>query len=201
MTTNSDDDRRVRRTRRQLQAALKTLLSTKPYEKIKVSELVQEADIARTTFYKHYETKDHLLFSLYDDIFKVFQEEVLAEFEAGSANDYLLMTRFFQLWALHAETFALLIDAGLDLLLLNHIRQFLEQTLVHLRRIEESRSIVAEDSHFAPYAIDSTAGSLFMVLKRWVQEGMVIPVEDLAQFFDDYAAFARQWLEQSVSKL
>lgn len=196
MTTNSDGDRRVRRTRRQLQAALKTLLATKPYENIKVSELVQEADIARTTFYKHYETKDHLLFSLYDDVFRIFQEEVLAEFEAGSANDYLLMTRFFQLWAVHAETFALLIDAGLDLLLLNHIRQFLERTRAQMREVEGGESIVGEGSDFALYVIDSTAGSLFMVLKRWVQEGMMIPVEDLGQFFGDYSAFARQKLKQ-----
>ncbi|MBV7334108.1 TetR family transcriptional regulator [Chloroflexi bacterium TSY] len=171
-------------------------MATKPYENIKVSELVQEADIARTTFYKHYETKDHLLFSLYDDVFRIFQEEVLAEFEAGSANDYLLMTRFFQLWAVHAETFALLIDAGLDLLLLNHIRQFLERTRAQMREVEGGESIVGEGSDFALYVIDSTAGSLFMVLKRWVQEGMMIPVEDLGQFFGDYSAFARQKLKQ-----
>lgn len=196
MTTNLDGDRRVRRTRRQLQAALKTLLATKPYEKIKVSELVQEADIARTTFYKHYETKDDLLFSLYDDVFRVFQAEVLAEFEAGRANDCLLVTRFFQLWAVHAETFTLLIDAGLDLLLLNHTKQFLAQTRAHVSEVEGGESIAAQDSNFAPYVIDSMAGSLFMVLKRWVQEEMAIPVEELGQFFGDYAAFASRKLEQ-----
>lgn len=189
-------DRRVRRTRRELQAALKNLLEVKSYEKIRVSEIVQEADVARTTFYKHFETKDHLLFSLYDDILKEFQKEALTEMALGKANDYLLATRFFQLWAAHAKTFTLLLDAGLDMLLLNQIRQLLADTQSQLRQIDEGQAIDIEASEFAPYLIDSAAGIFFMVLKRWVQDGMVMPVEKLGQFFEDYSAFARQVVQR-----
>lgn len=189
-------DRRVRRTRRELQAALKKLLEEKPYEKIRVSEIVHEADVARTTFYKHFETKDHLLFSLYDDVLNEFQKEVFAEFEAGETNDYLVVMRFFQLWAVHAETFTLLIDVGLDMLLLKQIRQLLERLYAHIGKGEESKSFQVKNSDFAPYIIDSTAGILFMALKRWVQDGMVIPIEKLAQFVDDYSTFARQMIKE-----
>ena len=195
MTTNSNEDRRVRRTRRHLKSALKTLLKRKPYKNIKVSELAEEADIARTTFYKHYETKDDLLFSLYDDVFKIFQEEILAEIETGEVNDYVMSTRFFQLWADQAETFTLLIDAGLDLLLLNHTKQFLEKNYAHIRKIRGIEFTSSDNDKFAPYVVDSAAGILFMMLKRWVQEGMVIPSEYLGQFFGDYSNFARPRLQ------
>lgn len=195
MTTNSNGDRRVRRTQRNLKLALKTLLKTKPYENIKVSEVAQEADIARTTFYKHYETKNDLLFSLYDDVFKTFQEEILSEFEASEVNDYLISKRFFQLWADEAETFTLLMNAGLDLLLLNHIRQFFGEIYTHFTEVKGKEIALADSNNFAPYILDSIASSLFMMLKRWVQEGMVIPTEHLGQFFGNYSAFARQMLQ------
>lgn len=48
------DDRRVRRTRQQLQRALLELLQEKPLEEITITELTGRADVNRGTFYGHY---------------------------------------------------------------------------------------------------------------------------------------------------
>jgi len=65
-------DRRVRRTRRQLQGALRQLIQEIPYNKISVTQIVDAADISRATYYLHYETKDELLLqcfaTLADDV-------------------------------------------------------------------------------------------------------------------------------------
>ena len=47
-------DRRVRRTKAQLRAALIQLLTEKPPEEITVTELTRRADVNRGTFYCHY---------------------------------------------------------------------------------------------------------------------------------------------------
>jgi AcrR family transcriptional regulator len=54
-------DRRVRRTRTALQEALITLMSEKGYEAVTVQDIIDRADVGRSTFYTHYTDKDDLL--------------------------------------------------------------------------------------------------------------------------------------------
>ncbi len=69
-------DRRQRKTRDAIYRAFTELLVHKPYNSITVQEIIDRADIGRSTFYSHFETKDELLRSLCADIFAhVFSEE------------------------------------------------------------------------------------------------------------------------------
>jgi AcrR family transcriptional regulator len=57
----SMQDRRVRRTRRALNDALLSLMTDKGYEAVTVQDLIDRADIGRSTFYAHYTDKADLL--------------------------------------------------------------------------------------------------------------------------------------------
>src|SRR5262245_17355252 len=57
----STPDRRVRRTRRALQEALIGLMTEKSYEAVTVQDVIDRADVGRSTFYTHYTDKDKLL--------------------------------------------------------------------------------------------------------------------------------------------
>lgn len=56
-------DRRVQRTRRLLHEALLSLIVEKKYESITVQEILDRADVGRSTFYMHFQDKDELLVS------------------------------------------------------------------------------------------------------------------------------------------
>lgn len=73
-------DRRQRKTRDAIFAAFTRLLKEEPYAKLTVQEIIDEADIGRTTFYAHFETKDDLLNSLCTEIFDhVFSDSLRKE--------------------------------------------------------------------------------------------------------------------------
>jgi AcrR family transcriptional regulator len=54
-------DRRVRRTRESLRGALLSLIMEKRYERITVQDIIDRADVGRSTFYAHFRDKEDLL--------------------------------------------------------------------------------------------------------------------------------------------
>lgn len=65
-------DRRVRRTRELLQKALIELISERGYDAITIQDIVDRADVGRTTFYLHYNSKDELFMSCHEAIVSRF---------------------------------------------------------------------------------------------------------------------------------
>ena len=57
---SSQEDRRVRRTKRNLKKSFILLMGNKPYHNITVTDIVEKADYNRTTFYRHYQDKEEL---------------------------------------------------------------------------------------------------------------------------------------------
>lgn len=65
-------DPRVLRTRRRLKSALIALLDEVGYEAITVETLAGRADVARSTFYVHYGSKEDLLFDGFEEWLRSF---------------------------------------------------------------------------------------------------------------------------------
>ena len=73
-------DRRQKKTREAIFQAFTELLKKEPYSKITVQEIIDTANVGRTTFYAHFETKDSLLKSLCTEIFEhVFSDDLKKE--------------------------------------------------------------------------------------------------------------------------
>lgn len=66
--TKKQPDRRVQRTRRLLHKALMSQVLEKKYESITVQEILNHADVGRSTFYTHFQDKDELLVSGFENV-------------------------------------------------------------------------------------------------------------------------------------
>ena len=62
-------DRRQKKTRQAIYDAFTSLLEEKNYLNITVQDIIDRADIGRSTFYLHFETKDELMKAFCKDIF------------------------------------------------------------------------------------------------------------------------------------
>jgi len=63
MPLKSVQDRRVQKTHNLLREALVSLIAEKPYDSIVVKEILDRANVGRSTFYTHFRDKDDLLAS------------------------------------------------------------------------------------------------------------------------------------------
>jgi AcrR family transcriptional regulator len=63
-------DRRQKKTKSSIIAAFGRLLANSDYSKITVQDIIEEANIGRSTFYAHFVTKDHLLEEICSDLFE-----------------------------------------------------------------------------------------------------------------------------------
>lgn len=73
----NDTDRRIGKTRRVLQDALFSLMQEKHYNKITIQEIIDRADVGRSTFYSHFETKDDLLFGCIEHLLESLNQYVV----------------------------------------------------------------------------------------------------------------------------
>jgi len=88
-------DLRVTKTRRNIQDTLIRLLSQKDFESITVQNILDEALINRTTFYKYYQDKYNLADIMIEDLLMDFTTDLKARF---STNEDLsvLLRRFYE---------------------------------------------------------------------------------------------------------
>ena len=84
-------DRRKAKTIKAIRTAFADLLNAKRYSEITVQDILDRADVGRSTFYEHYKTKDELLHSVLDEIFAhVFSHHLAPEthHDFSHADDY-----------------------------------------------------------------------------------------------------------------
>src|SRR5262245_3678348 len=83
-------DRRVRRTRELLRNAFVSLVHEKGYDRITVQDILDRADVGRSTFYAHFRDKEDLLRSGFEDVHAALAaEKEAAERQSGRDTPFL----------------------------------------------------------------------------------------------------------------
>ena len=72
-TAGDSPDRRVQKTHALLHRALGQLIREKDYDQITVGDILERADVGRSTFYTHFRDKDELLVSAMHDVLQAAQ--------------------------------------------------------------------------------------------------------------------------------
>lgn len=171
ITVKNVEDRRVRRTKSLIRNAFLTLLAKKRFDQITVTDIIQEADYNRATFYRHYHDKEDLVNQiikrqinlLVESIIQPFEDKGIIDFTELEPNDIMLFDHiieekdFYELWDKLKE----IPDFQINYVRL--LREAYNNKVVLLSSSEEEVNIIFHTLFFA-YGI---AGILF----NWIENG------------------------------
>ncbi|TGP23638.1 MULTISPECIES: TetR/AcrR family transcriptional regulator [unclassified Mesorhizobium] len=122
-------DRRAARTRRALHQALLALMLRKGYEALSVQDIIDEADVGRSTFYAHYAGKEDLLRSGFQMLRQELIEASAARAGAEASGDDPLgfSTAMFDHAARYADHYRTMIGGRGGAVTENEIRLILSE--------------------------------------------------------------------------
>ena len=156
-----DTDRRVRRTRKALHDALLTLMTEKSYDAVTVQDIIDRADVGRSTFYSHFTDKRDLLDSGFEDL-----DQLLARPAARGEG----LLRFSLPLMQHAHSHRRLARALVARRGANPVHDRFHQVLTSTIRAELDQ-LVAQHERAAradDLTVDYIAGALLAVITSWL---------------------------------
>jgi len=172
-------DARVRRTRDALGDALIALMQEKPFDTIKVQDVLDRAHVSRSTFYSHYSDKDDLLMSDAEEFFEAVS--MLLSLRDDKSDRVFPVAEFFAHLIEAQVFFKALVKSGkfhenMELAR-GHFARGIERRLSELPR---GQSI---PSNQLPAIAFTHAGALLSLLTWWIDRGMHEPPAEMDQLF------------------
>ena len=165
-------DRRVRRTQHALRHALMELVMEKGYDRVTVQDVIDRADVGRSTFYSHFRDKEDLFLSGIED-------EVREAFDAkGSSGGGSPSLWLFRHAGEHADLYRVLVRrrGGWQL-----VSRRIEDTLVE---VFEARLREAPGNSVPLEAAARFLGSSLMgLVSWWLAEGMPLEPDVMDEAF------------------
>jgi AcrR family transcriptional regulator len=156
-------DRRVARTRNALHDALMSLVLQKGYDAITIQDILDEADVGRSTFYSHYAGKDELL----RDGFRRLRAELGAARtrDANKASESSSFTlALFEHAREYKRVYRALIGSKGSSIVLQEIRRVLTDL------VRKDAGVRARDGVPADLRVQFVVGALLTVLTWWLEK-------------------------------
>lgn len=164
---NKTNGKIAEQSKRKLIEALLMIMKQYNFEEITITQISQEAELSRKTFYRLFKSKDELL-SYY---FQCLYEECFQQIKSKHIQHYWEVVQHFFDFCEEYKTILLLLKK-------NHLlaRLFEGAYQYSFKVFEYVRSKETRDNYSAllPYMLSYSVGGMFSMLLKWVESDMNI---------------------------
>lgn len=170
-------DRRTRKSKEALKAALLKLLRTQSINEIQIKQLCETADVNRSTFYNNYGDLQELLSDIYQDIIQIISSQIIDLFLSGDPSRDKLSAVISHALAYFQEN-----DACFSLLFSQPAKiRFEEMLYQHYRDSYGLHHLnTPERYHFLYQLIGG-----FSMIRIWMLEHYPVPIDEMTAILMD----------------
>ena len=176
-------DRRIQKTKNLLHEALGSLIREKPYDEIVVQEILDRANVGRSTFYMHFGDKDELLVSGIHDILRSVHTTEMP----SSVKRYERIIRFslpiFEHIHRHRHTGTANMGTRGRAVIHEHLQKALADLIANdIRKDFQSRRKMPGQLP-VDLLVQYVASTFILVLNWWVESRIPLPPLDINNLF------------------
>ncbi len=184
-------DRRVQRTRQQLHRALMELILEKRYDKITVQDIIDRADVGRSTFYAHFLDKN----DLFEQGLQLLGQDMHDHAADAHDEDHVVHSlSFFRHGQENRDMYRAMFDGGGGDFLLElgrrHIVADIEEHLAQQGSSDRGGIGGTPPNVVAQFM----AGAMMSVLTWWLREDRPVPPEEINEMYQKLAMSGLQSL-------
>jgi AcrR family transcriptional regulator len=177
-------DRRVERTQQLIRGALLSLIKEKGFEALTVQEIIDRANVGRATFYAHFDNKEDLLVSGFDDLrasLKVRQRDALSRERNVEDRVFAFSHEIFSHTNEYREVFRAMVGKRSGAA----VQRLLHKLVVDLVREDVNKAVVRSENKTVPAEalVQFVAGALFGLLMWWLDGKMRLSAADVNALF------------------
>jgi AcrR family transcriptional regulator len=185
MNENHRSDRRIQKTLQSLNDALISLLFEKNYDSIVVQEILDRANVGRSTFYMHFRDKDALLMKSVENLQGMLRRAQAAPLPP-TAKPYDRLISFSLPMFEHSHGFRIIFQTLLRSQAGPLVMQTIRRTIVDLISEESKKRTIRrnKDSTISSEVlIEYLAGTFISVLTWWVDSKSTLSPKSINQVF------------------
>lgn len=164
--TQKPVDRRIQKSKKYLSDAFIALILEKGYEALTVQEIIDRANVGRSTFYAHFESKEQLLFSLLGTMNEKSKDGIDFEMLFNHCADNFQIAK------------AMLGKKGGDLII-GHIRDVMSLKIAKDLKRDSSKSKSEQLKIY--FTSEALSAALVSYLTNWLDADMPYSPEEMSE--------------------
>lgn len=178
-------NRQQNKTRKAIFNAFTELLSKKKYNKITVQDILDLADIGRSTFYSHFETKDDLLKEICKEVFEhIFSSDLNIEcnkkFENEKNNPKIVIKHILYHLKENKKNLTAILSCESSYLFINYFKEYILKIIDSYILIEKKQYNIPID-----FLKNHIALSFIETVKWWIKDQMIQSPEEITEYFSN----------------
>lgn len=192
---NNSDDRRIRKTKKVLKESLARLLLEKNLNNITIKELVDRADVNRGTFYLHYRDIYDMLSQIEAEMLNEL-ESISQRFPASLLDDSPkpYISEVFQYIADNQTFCKMLLGPYGDMAFVDKLKRLVEEKCFYSLMEVCQENALQKYQYFASYTVAGCVG----LLQAWMEGGMTVSPQELAQVAEDMIQNGIEFLQREA---
>lgn len=164
--------RRAKMSRALIKTALLELMAEKPFSKISVKELCEQADVNRSTFYAHYNEQSDVLREIEEETIEDMLDPLDDIYETASPEEQIVA--FLEYVKTHADLFKIL-------LVEEESRRFRPQVIkASLRKLQPEFQFQGPE-RYEPFVFSFMMNAEVQIYIDWIESDFALPSRDVAK--------------------